>query len=374
MAHVSTDVIHDGWQGTRKFGKKVPEFTVKFIVKVDDQADGPDFILKECNLPKPGDKYKNIGNDDFGFAICKSVSVSPIGSKAWRADVRYAAPIFAEGEDGGSSEVMFDEDGDPTDDPELEGPEVSISLVQMTRPATSGGFLHKWNKALGGATDRTSWPGGPIAGIKPSVDNAFPDAITNSANVPFDPPPEIDYSRVAITISRNHKGFNGNALIGYQDTLNNDVVKLKFGAAGRRFKYTIDPYAGKMQSISCTRRHDSAGDFYWRVSFEIHVDNVFGWHPAILDRGYGHTAAWDPIKKTWRSAGEVATSTADPATVPAAVPIVTPQGHTANEPALLNGNGIPLGHGKDPVFITYQVYETKNWTPLKLSSRGWLGP
>ena len=350
MAHVSTDIIHDGWQGTRNFGKKVPEFDVRFVVKVDDKQDGPNFILKECRLPKPGDKYKDIGNDDFGFAICKSVSVSPIGDTTWRASAKYAAPVFGEDE---SDDSMIDEDDEPTDDVELQGVDVSISLVQMSRPALSGSYLGQWDATRGASL--MQWPGGPVAGPASALGaGPFPDAITNSSRVPFDPPPEIDYSRTSISISRNQKKFNGNTLLKFNDTVNQDRIRLRFGAAGGRFKFDIKPFEAKMQSIGCQRRKSADGVVYWRVTFELHVDTIFGWRPEILDRGYSHTAAWTPVTSSYRSAGEVAASTAAPATVPAAVPITTPAGHTTSEPVLLNGAGIPLGHGKDPVFLKYQ--------------------
>ena len=357
MAHVSTDVIHDGWTGSRSIGEKIPEFSVKYIIKVDDQEDGPNFILKRCKLPKPGDKYTGIGNDSYGFAICKSVNVSPLGNKAWRASAKYAAPKFDETED----EEMLDEDDNPTDDPSKQGLDVSVALVQMSKPAERGSYLGSWSNALG--FDFAPFPGGPAVG---AGDN-MPDAITNSALGIFDPPPEIDYSRVSVTISRNQKRFNATKLLPYNDTVNDDRIRLRFGGAGGdRFKLNIEPGEAKMQTIGCTRRISSEGQVYWRVSFEFHVEPGKGrdaWRPYILDRGYGHSAMVDPEN------GGVYNPAVGAGMAP--VPIVTPAGHTPNEPTLLDGKGAPLQPNQAPHFMMYQVYKEINWAPLKLNNLGW---
>jgi hypothetical protein len=268
---------------------------------------------------------------------------------------------------------MLDEDDEPTTDVSLQGIDVSCSLVQMSRPALSGAYVSQWTADVG-IDQPLQFPGGPPAGANTALGpGPFPDAITNSARVPFDPPPEIDYSRTSITISRNQLKFNGNKLLKYNDTVNKDQVKLSFGGPGQnRFKLTVEPFDAKMQTIGCQRRVSQDGLVYWRVSFEFHVDTIFGWRPEILDRGYSHTALWSAATGSYRSAGELATSTAAPATTPAAAPITTPSGHTATEPQLLNGAGIPLGFGKSPVYLKYQVYEEVNWAPLKLNNIGWL--
>jgi len=360
MGHVSTDVIHDGWTGARAIGEIVPEFSVKYIVKVDDQEDGPNFILKKCKLPKPGDSYTGIGNDNYGHAICKSVNVTPLGNKAWRATANFAAPQFDETED----DVMLDEDDEPTDDPSKQGLEVSIALVQMSKPAEMGDYVKGWSKQ---GVFFAPFPGGPM----PRSQNIRMDAITNSAMGVFDPPPEIDYSRVAVTISRNQKRFNANRLLPFNDTVNNDPIKLRFGGkAKERFKLDIKPGEAKMQTIGADRRISSEGEVYWRVSFEFHVEPGKGrdaWRAFILDRGFGHSASFDP--KTGLNLYQLGEGETDLGVTP--VPFVTRDGHTPNEPVLLNGAGKPLPKGTPPVFLVYQLYHETAWAPLKLNRLGW---
>jgi hypothetical protein len=150
--------------------------------------------------------------------------------------------------------------------------------------------------------------------------------------------------------------------------VNKDRIRLRFGGAGGdRFKLNIKPGEAKMQTIGCTRRISSEGEVYWRVNFEFHVEpggGLHAWRPYILDRGYGHSAMVNPatgVPSSYPTAGAGM----------APVPIVTPAGHTANEPVLLNGKGAPLMPNKDPHFLIYQVYKEINWAPLKLNNLGW---
>ena len=354
MAHVATDVIHDGWTGSRSLEDPIPEISVQYVVRVDDQEDGPNFILKHCKLPRPGEFYTGIGNDNFGFAICKSVNVSPLGEKTWRATAKYSAPDPDDDE-------MLDEDDNPTDDPSKQGLDVGVSLVQMSKAAEAGDYIKGWNKATGNML--VAFPGGPA----PGATNVLADAITNSAMGVFDPPPEVDYSRVSVTITRNQRRFNATKLLPYNDTVNKDRIRLRFGGpGGDRFKLNIERGEAKMQSIGAARSVSSEGLVYWRVSFEFHIEVGKGrdaWRSFILDRGYGHSASFNP--STGGSYSPVVGAGMAP------VPIVTPAGHTNPEPVLLDGAGGPLAVGAAPVFLVYQLYKERAWAPLKLNNLGW---
>ncbi len=54
MAFISSNVVHDGWSGTKTRGNLVDTFSVQYVVQVSDKQDGPRFILEDCDLPAKG--------------------------------------------------------------------------------------------------------------------------------------------------------------------------------------------------------------------------------------------------------------------------------------------------------------------------------
>lgn len=364
MAHVSTAVIHDGWSGSEKMGESIPEFDVQFVVQVDDKEDGPRFILEDCELPRTGDVYANVGNDTYLGAWCKSVNVSPMGEKTWRAVAKYAGLKLDQDQE------KLDEEGKTiTVDPAKQGLDVSVSLVQMSKAAVKGAYT---GQIVNEVHNAVRWPGGP--GVKPNGagigllgPGVAMDAITNSANIAFDPAPEIDYSRTAVSITRNQKKFNANKWLNYADTVNKDQIILAYPnpPVGNFFKLTVMPLTAKMQAIQVQRRVSEAGQLYWRVTFEFHIDNIFGWRAEILDRGYSHNHMWNVQQQGWNSQAAAGTIQAvNP-------PIVGGNGHTAAEPQMLDGLGRVKATGAPPVFLQYALYQEVDWAPLKLNRNGW---
>ena len=354
MTFVSSSIIRDDWQGTRTFGETVPEFQVQWLVEVSSKTDGAEYVLNFCGLPLPGQPYL-AGSDVNVEAICKSVTVSPIAEKYWRATVSYGPPDEDEND-------KLDEENKPTEDVGLEGVEVQMGLVRMTKPAVRGMYLGQ-HQGIGFIP--RSWRGGPQ--VKPNaadlgVGNG--DAITNSAGAAFDPPVEIDYSRIVVNISKNEKNFNANKVLAYNDTVNLDAINLRF----RGFKLDIKPLTAKMQSISAARRIKN-GKVYWRVSYEFHVDDHFGWRVELLDRGYSRSGLWDADNEAWL---KISLDPSKNRHLPANKPITDDNGFSANEPVLLDGEGMPLKAGQDPFFLHYGVYKEINWAPLKLNDIGWM--
>ena len=365
MAYVSTEIIRDGWTGNHT--DETDEFSVQFIVTVDDKQDGPDYILHECRLPQPGDPYLNVGNDNLLGAWCKTVNVSPLGETTWRATAKYA-PL----KDDAEEDEPMSEDGDkPEKDPSKQGVDISVSLVQMSRAAVSGAYIGQMRDDKVKLAADAQWHGGPIGkpdGSKVGFGPPAGDAITNSANIAFDPAPEIDYSRTAVSISRNQKQFDSAKYLHFADTVNADPFNLKFPDPNPKknaFELKVKALEAKMQAIQVQRRVSTKGLLYWRVTFEFHIDRIFGWRAQILDRGFSQNASWDANNETWLDAAVAGAPAA------AAVPIVTDGGFTATEPQLFDGKGRVKGVGTPPVFLIYALYKEIAWAPLKLNNPGW---
>ena len=360
MAFIKSEIVHDGWNGTKTRGNLVDTFSVQYVVQVDDKADGPRFILEDCELPLKGSLY-DAGNDSHPMAVCTGVSVSPLGEKLWRATASYGPKSK---DDGEAEDAGLDEEEEPTDDPLEEGFDLSISLVQMSKPATRAIYLGQTKSFNGANLEQIGWPTGPgaekDAAALGSLKGLFTGVpVTNSCSVMYDPPPEIDYSRIQVSISRNQKKFEANDVLKYNDTVNADAFQIK------QKKMTLDvPALGaKMQTIGGSRMVKE-GFVYWRVTYEFHIDDIFGWRMELLDRGYGITSAFD------QDAGAMRDTTQLPEDMGNVQPIVNDNGFTPNEPVNLDGQGMPLKPNETPIYLVYGVYKEISWAPLKLNKHG----
>ena len=362
MAFVDSAIIHDGWTGTKTKGTLVDDFSVQYVIRVDDKQDGPRFILEDCGLPLKGSLY-TAGNDSHPAAVCKSVSVTPLGENVWRATASYGSKTSKEDEE--AKDAAVDEEGNPVEEVDHEGIDVQISLVQMSRPAVRAAYLGKIQSGVGMGLQQQGFRSGPAvqndARKLGTVAGLFTGSpVTNSCNVAFDPPPEIDYSRVSVNLSRNEMAFDANKVFAYNDTVNLNAFQVAF----RGFNMDVPAFAAKMQTIGATRRIKE-GVIYWRVNYEFHVDTTFGWRAEMLDRGYGMTTEWDPLAQVFRNTSAI------PEAVGQAQPIVnTETGFTPSEPVNLDGNGMPLKAGHSPIYLVYGVYKETDWAPLKLNGQG----
>jgi hypothetical protein len=360
MAFIESAVIHDGWTGTKTLDEKVDSFSVQYMVRVDDKQDGPRFVLEQCGLPTKGALY-NAGSDNHPAAVCKSVSVSPLGENVWRATVSYGAST--DKEDKAADEL--DEENKPTDDVTLEGIEVQISLVQMSRPAVRAIYLGQTKGGHNRVLENIKWNGGPFAegdagslGTNGALFTGIP--VTNSCSTAFDPPVEVDYSRIQVTLTRNEMELNANRVLQYNDTVNLHGFNLSY----RGFNLDVPAYSAKMQTIGTSRRIKE-GVVYWRVNYEFHIDSRFGWRAELLDRGYGMTSEFDQLAQDFRSTEDI------PVGMGTMQPIVNQDtGFTLTEPVNLDGQGFPLKLNEPPIYLVYGVYKEIDWAPLKLNQIG----
>lgn len=95
-------------------------------------------------------------------------------------------------------------------------------------------------------------------------------AVLNSAGFYFDPPPEVDRSRLLVKFVRNEAVFNLFQALAYQDAVNSD---LWFGVAPTlaRCQITGDP-------------QEENGEEFYSVTYEMEI-RWDGWTVQLLDQG-----------------------------------------------------------------------------------------
>lgn len=156
--------------------------------------------------------------------------------------------------------------------------------------------------------------------------------IANSAGDPYDPPVTIDDSRVIIIATKNMTttDFNLQTPDTYKDKLNS-LAFLGFA-----------PLTIKCNNIGGERI--KWGDiFYWRVRCEFAYDGG-SWQKELLDQGFNVIDGTNKVKAR------------DPK-----------DGSPYSHPILLDGTGHQLANGGVPVYGSYGVYASVDFTPLGLT-------
>lgn len=359
----------EDWSGSlNKAGKA--NYTVAFLVETDseehgvqDIADADDGTLR---IPEKGAEY-DYGNDLDGLAVASNYTVKRIDKFLWHVTVKYE-PLKAK-------QDKMTPDGEPTDDWRLEGPTIEVRPIQMSRPAEFGAYIGKSFlqtapngppnfvgpaklpfDARGPQAEDFAKPGGiPIAG---GIQNAIP--LTNSAWQQYDPPPDADYSRLAITITRNHYNFPTILMGNYQDTVNRDNFLINING----FVLNVPAFAAKMQSISGSREFADESPF-WRVRYEFHLDLYRGWRVDLLDRGYVETKEDSEVDEIENNYGDYPTSTNKQLQV-----VIDDKGIPMNEPVLLDGEGKKLQPDGTPFYLRYAIYQERPFAPLLFDRPG----
>lgn len=354
MAVTSVKILHNGWTGSASASSGI-EFNVVYQVEVSDKNDGPLVVLQDDELPSIGQIYE-VGNDFDPFAFVKSLSPSPMGEKIWQVVVNYGPAIpEGEGSSNGVSTEGLDEEGKPTDDPLEIAARISVSSVLAKRAAQHGAYLGRVTANLGGGfeynpahiiADRPPIPNPPFttANLKGGIDDRTP--ITNSVFTPFDPPPEIDYTRTRISISMNLR-FAPFWMKRYVNSVNKSKVWFT-NALGDTIA-SADPFAAKVMGVGYQARILD-GKMFWATDVDILVDELFTWRLEILDRGYCDT--------TNEGVSEGATKKN----------IVDKNGLPLAEPVLLNGQGSQLDlEQANAVYLVYGVYPEEDFNAGEFS-------
>jgi len=348
MAVTSVKILHNGWTASDTAGSGIT-FNVIYQVEVNDKNDGPLIVLNGEGVPRVGEYYE-IGNDIDPFAFVKSVSPTPKGERIWNVAVTFG-PIEPsdEGASNGRTTAGLTPEGEPTDDPLMVRASMTVSTVLAQRAATRGAYFGRVEENVVGEWNLI--PEGFIPEKPPVVEHpkmvcenqghceiADKTPITNSVFTPYDPPPEIDYSRTRLTIKFNLKA-NPDApwgLLAYVNMINKEDVFFK-DALGDTVCFA-KKFCARIMGVSYEERF-MKDTFYWSTQIDVLIDNIFGWRLDILDRGY--------CEQTYKGFGEE--SIKENVTDQNGVPLA--------EPVLLDGMGGQLNTDElSAVYLQYGVF------------------
>lgn len=160
--------------------------------------------------------------------------------------------------------------------------------------------------------------------------------ILNSAGLPFDPPITIEVSRPLISVTWNVATLNLDKIDLLQDGVNNAEF---FGRAARTLRCVgIEAGSGFENGVH-----------FWTVTVTL-AYNRDTWDIRVLDAGYA-------VKKTEDFEGNGSTTERW-------VKVKDPYGNEATEPVPLDGAGQVLATDEDPVYLTFPVYEERDFAAL----------
>jgi len=359
------------WQGSINIDGKA-SYSVGYTVRTDDLELGADCILSLDELPSIGDRYELLDDDvNYSYVVSKSAKQKSPGF--WDVTIKISNDVGGGGSESGQGTTEEDE---PTEDWKEVGPTIDVSSFRVSRAAEIGAYVGKLKVARqqGGAPgverivgDEAGWIPLDGMGIPPVVTHATAGVnflhhigngipLTNSAHTPFDPPPEIEYSRLKIVITRLHDVYP-TSLLKFIDTVNYTPVAIDING----FVGTLPPFTAKLQGIS-GRREYNANDPYWRINYEIEYDPLFSWRINLLDQGFrkvnedlfgeGYDDQGNPIDPQDES-----TKWLEVAKDMSGVPM--------QDPIKLDGMGRPVDVLNYSYYLTYAVYPELDWTDLK---------
>lgn len=316
MSWVSTTELWDKRRASID-EKAVRAYTRCFRVIMDNALDGSRAARESPGIPRIGEFYVDgSGGIDIG-ARCRTVTAEqeqdyPL---TWSVTAEYGSGMSdgaARGGSGGGSGGPGSGSGqDPAQVKEnpLERPaEISWNVVDFKRPVTRADLLDD--------NDNVTSSNIPIR---------------NSAGAAYDPPAEIDDSRLELTVVRNELTYDFNLAADYQNATNADeFLGLPTGWV-------------RCQGITGQSKFEN-NYYFWVVTYKFQIRKE-GWILEILDAG------------TYELDGDGNPS----------VFLDSATGHTVGEPLPLDGEGARLTVGADPVFFRYRVYNVIPFAPLGLA-------
>ena len=176
--------------------------------------------------------------------------------------------------------------------------------------------------------------------------------VTNSALVPYNPPLERNATRIQLRYSKNVAEYPQQAAAQFHRAVNDEAVTFDFKY--QKLKFAIEPYTAQCVSINGAFS-EANGTKFWRVTWELLIDDEFGFREKVVDRGLHARAMYgDPDGR----GGFITSTEGDQLRWRR---ITDKAGNPVAEPVLLNGNGQPLpipadGSPIEPVFLTYSIY------------------
>lgn len=375
MAVTSVKISHEGWTGSADI-REGRKYTVSYIVQVDDPQDGVDTILNSSLMPTVGESYR-VGNDRDDLVALKSINCTPVsGSRnLWTATGSFEKIKPQEGDEGDPTQGTDAETGEPTPDPTRWGAMLQWSTVRVARAAEWGTYLgqRRYSK------DQNQNARVPLSKVSMNFAETLPKvheftrgdalnrvingvAITNSVFHPYDPPPEVDYTRINLRYQFNTNHFP-NTFISKVNTINRHGFEIVHSVTVKDdngkdkdliTKFFVAKHTMKILGVQCQAKTLN-GIGYFDVTVETEIDEMYGYRLNILDRGYAtEKPAYDPEDSSYDNPF-------------GSTPIMDENGNRTAEPVLLDGHGKRLDlRNNAAVYLEYGVYPEKAFTALKL--------
>lgn len=170
-------------------------------------------------------------------------------------------------------------------------------------------------------------------------------AILNSAGLPFDPPPELLYYHELLTITRNEVAERRAFWRGFRGAVNLDAW------------YGGPPYSSKCIRIAAVLMFEN-GVRFWRVTYQFEIIDLPmppGENTSVVNHPGGRTWFLRPLDagyEEWDAANDRYKA------------ITVFPGVAATKPHPLDGTGMKLTFGDDPVFLQFRTFRTKNFAEL----------
>ena len=316
-------------------GEAVATLQVACSTKTDTWRTVSEYLRTHTNYPYLGRSYK-IGNTTDSSIYCDSLDIKNIansdGIPGQPGGLSFLVVAgFKAIEGGGLPPVkQLDINGQPTGDPYQWRDEIHTSDYTVQIPAETGRF----RGAHDGAGNQVNCQTLPLNGITP---------VMNSALDIFDPPAEREVAVTVLRITKTVGTVFPHLYEPYKGAVNNDDVIINKGFYG--FLYRFAAYQGKIKSLN-NDFNIANGIPYWRQTIEVHV-NPLGWHWHIPDRGKNQLGRAEVVLDG------ITISNSD----------VGPAGFFKKRTldvrgnpveGLLNGNGLLLKKGEQPVYLEYQ--------------------
>lgn len=241
----------------------VQRYEREFVVRTNSIYDGPNVVVGAVGIPYLWQPYQ-FGNDRNIIALARKYTtierLAP-GTNAWKVVVEYETPKpFNSSLAGGAQGGSFDVPG-ANQNPIIEMPSIEFDVENYQTTAYAC-FMND---------------------VQPGLITPVP--ICNSAGEAYDPPPQMDASRLNMIITRNEpiNTPHPKVAVYYQDTLNSDtfwgcppgtvkVMSIKTKRASRQiantgqiFMYLVSTYVFQFRWTWNVYLADKGG-YYWSSS------------------------------------------------------------------------------------------------------------
>lgn len=285
-------------------------YTEEWLVMTDDVNDHGSTVLVSPLLPQMFDLYLPGNSYDSGAYVNSKRARRDEGHRMmWHVTVGYST--------AGASNKGRDGDGRRPDNP-LDEPEVvtyRTGAEERVMEEAYGGV------AIGAGDDHGITAADIAAGKIP---------VCNSAGEAYDPPyMKPEYFRIW-TITRNEADYDEDAKSELIGTCNEAEFRGK-----RKFTMRLADIAAEEMRKAAT--------VYHRVSYELHY-NRKGWFVPALDAGFKVFDGGD------------------------LVPARDVNDARYGDPVLLDGFGLALDPGDDPVYWPYLQHDPADWSALNLDA------